>query len=48
MNELDKQVIRNLIQEMYESDEGFTMKEIRIEVRGEKERLSRYGSNMFA
>jgi len=48
MNELDKQVIRDLIYRMQESDEGFRTKEIRIEVRGEKERLSRHGDNIFA
>jgi len=48
MNELDKQVIRDLIQEMYKSDEGFTTKEVRVEVRDKKERLSRYGHNIFA
>jgi len=47
MNELDKQVIRNLIHEMYEADEGFTTKEVRVEVRDKKERLSRHGHNIF-
>jgi len=47
MQKLYKEQLAELIHVMQASDEGFTTKEIRTEVRGEKERLSRYGCNIF-